>query len=112
MAGWDLAVTEALVDGPREVAVVGGAGRPAADGAASRSRSPARAGLVVVAVGDARSQTRPPAPLLADRPLVGGRPAAYPCRGMVCDLPLTDPAALAAWTGARPPTANGLDASE
>jgi hypothetical protein len=31
----------------------------------------------------------PGVPLLADRPLVGGRPAAYVCRGMVCDLPVT-----------------------
>jgi uncharacterized protein YyaL (SSP411 family) len=28
-------------------------------------------------------------PLLADRPLVAGGPAAYVCRGMVCDLPVT-----------------------
>jgi acetyl-CoA carboxylase beta subunit len=53
---------------------------------------------------------QPVPPLVADRPLVGGVSAAYPCRGMVCDLPLTDPAALAAWTDL--PWANGLDASE
>ncbi|MDQ1659646.1 MAG: uncharacterized protein QOD41_4729, partial [Cryptosporangiaceae bacterium] len=28
-------------------------------------------------------------PLLADRPLVDGRPAAYVCRGFVCDRPAT-----------------------
>jgi uncharacterized protein YyaL (SSP411 family) len=33
-------------------------------------------------------------PLLADRPLVRGRPAAYVCRGMVCDLPVTEVADL------------------
>jgi uncharacterized protein YyaL (SSP411 family) len=33
-------------------------------------------------------------PLLADRPLVDGRSAAYVCRGFVCDLPTTDPAEL------------------
>jgi uncharacterized protein len=38
----------------------------------------------------------PGVPLLADRPLVGGRPAAYVCRGFVCDAPTTDAAALAA----------------
>jgi uncharacterized protein len=27
--------------------------------------------------------------LLADRPLVDGGAAAYVCRGMVCDLPVT-----------------------
>ena len=33
-------------------------------------------------------------PLLADRPLVDGRSAAYVCRGFVCDRPTTDPAEL------------------
>ena len=35
-------------------------------------------------------------PLLADRPLVGGRPTAYVCRHFVCSAPTTDPDALAA----------------
>jgi hypothetical protein len=35
-------------------------------------------------------------PLLADRPLVGGAPAAYVCRGFVCELPVTTPDALRA----------------
>jgi uncharacterized protein YyaL (SSP411 family) len=30
-------------------------------------------------------------PLLAGRGLVGGAAAAYVCRGMVCDRPVTDP---------------------
>ena len=34
-------------------------------------------------------------PLLADRPLVDGKPTAYVCRRYVCRLPVTDPAALA-----------------
>jgi uncharacterized protein YyaL (SSP411 family) len=38
----------------------------------------------------------PGIPLLADRPLVGGRPAAYVCRGFVCDRPVTDAADLRA----------------
>jgi hypothetical protein len=36
----------------------------------------------------------PGLPLLADRPLVSGQPAANLCRGMVCDLPVTDVANL------------------
>ena len=35
-------------------------------------------------------------PLLADRPAVEGKPTAYVCRRYVCQLPVTDPAALAA----------------
>ena len=35
-------------------------------------------------------------PLLADRPLVGGGPAAYVCRGFVCELPVTTPEELRA----------------
>jgi uncharacterized protein YyaL (SSP411 family) len=34
-------------------------------------------------------------PLLADRPAVDGKPTAYVCRRYVCQLPVTDPAALA-----------------
>jgi uncharacterized protein YyaL (SSP411 family) len=34
-------------------------------------------------------------PLLDDRPAVDGRPTAYVCRRYVCQLPVTDPAALA-----------------
>jgi uncharacterized protein YyaL (SSP411 family) len=35
-------------------------------------------------------------PLLADRTAIEGRPTAYVCRGFVCRLPVTDPAALRA----------------
>jgi uncharacterized protein len=35
-------------------------------------------------------------PLLTDRGAVGGKPTAYVCRRYVCQLPVTDPAALAA----------------
>jgi uncharacterized protein YyaL (SSP411 family) len=58
-------------------------------------------GLVVV-VGEP-SDTTPgetdepgTVPLLAGRGLVEGRAAAYVCRGMVCDRPVTEPADLAA----------------
>jgi hypothetical protein len=39
-------------------------------------------------------------PLLADRPLVAGAAAAYVCRGMVCDLPVTEERALISALGA------------
>ncbi|WP_374969852.1 thioredoxin domain-containing protein [Terrabacter sp. BE26] len=88
--GWSLAVAEALLTGPLQVAVVGsGADGDALEQVARRSPSP---GLVVVR----GEPDAPGSPLLADRPLVAGRAAAYVCRGMVCDLPATTPEALAA----------------
>ncbi|MGH3495435.1 MAG: thymidylate kinase, partial [Sciscionella sp.] len=36
----------------------------------------------------------PGVPLLAGRPLVDGAAAAYVCRGMVCERPVTSPAEL------------------
>ena len=35
-------------------------------------------------------------PLLADRPLVDGKPTAYVCRHFACQRPVTEPAALSA----------------
>ncbi|MFI5818258.1 thioredoxin domain-containing protein [Streptomyces rishiriensis] len=89
--GWGLAAAEALLDGPREVAVVG-AGPD--DGAAKELHRTALLGTApgaVVAFGAAGSDEFP---LLADRPLVDGEPAAYVCRGFTCDAPTTDPVRL------------------
>jgi uncharacterized protein YyaL (SSP411 family) len=44
---------------------------------------------VVVAAGP-----RDDVPLLVGRTPVDGQPAAYVCRGFVCERPVTDPAAL------------------
>lgn len=87
-AGWALAVAEALVDGPREVAVVGPRDDPAT---LALHREALRSGApgVVVALGDGGPAAE--LPLLRDRGLVDGRPAAYVCRGFVCDRPTTDP---------------------
>jgi uncharacterized protein len=91
-AGWGLAVAEALLDGPREVAIVGPAGDDATE-ALRRTALQATAPGLVLAVGDPAEP--PSAPLLVDRPLVGRAPAAYVCRGFVCDRPVTDPKDLA-----------------
>jgi len=91
--GWGLAVAEALLDGPREVAVAG----PVA-GELHRTALLGRAPGAVVAVGegpDAGSEF----PLLVDRPLAGGAPTAYVCRHFVCDAPTTDAGELAAKLG-------------
>ncbi|MDK1476967.1 thioredoxin domain-containing protein [Streptomyces sp. 549] len=88
--GWGLAVAEAALDGPREVAVVGPDGAPAT-AALHRAALAAGAPGAAVAVG---APDEPGVPLLAGRPLIDGRPAAYVCRHFTCDAPTTDPEAL------------------
>jgi uncharacterized protein YyaL (SSP411 family) len=97
-AGWGAAVAAAWLDGPREVAVVGEPHDPATT-ALRRTALLGTAPGAVIAVGAPAAAH----PLLADRGLVEGVPAAYVCRHFVCDRPLTDPAALAAVLGARQP---------
>ncbi|MBL1076008.1 thioredoxin domain-containing protein [Nocardia sp. 2] len=88
-AGQWLAVAEAALRGPIQVAVVSDTAEPnsaESDDAAElvyAARRSAPGGAVVLR---GAPET---APLLADRPTVGGRAAAYICRGSVCDLPVT-----------------------
>ncbi|MBE4739010.1 MULTISPECIES: thioredoxin domain-containing protein [Streptomyces] len=84
--GWGLATAEALLDGPREVAVVGPEGHPGTK-ELHRTALLGTAPGAVVAVGTTDSDELP---LLADRPLVGGEPTAYVCRNFTCDAPTTD----------------------
>jgi uncharacterized protein YyaL (SSP411 family) len=89
--GWGLAAAEALLDGPREVAVVGRPGDPA-------TRELHLTALMGTAPGAAVAAGEPDSdefPLLRDRPLVNGSSAAYVCRGFVCDSPTTDATELA-----------------
>ncbi|MFE3109021.1 thioredoxin domain-containing protein [Kitasatospora indigofera] len=95
--GWGLAAAEAWTDGPREVAVVGPAGDPAT-ALLHRTALLATAPGAVVALGGPGPAD---VPLLADRPLVGGAPAAYVCRHFTCDAPTTDAAVLAERLGVR-----------
>jgi uncharacterized protein YyaL (SSP411 family) len=91
--GWGLAVAEALLDGPREVAVVGRSPQDDAARALHRAALLGGAPGAVVAYGTAGSDEFP---LLGGRPLVDGEPAAYVCRDFTCDAPTTDPERLRA----------------
>ncbi|MFD8405816.1 thioredoxin domain-containing protein [Streptomyces anulatus] len=91
--GWGLAVAEALLDGPREVAVAGPVG-----GELHRTALLGRAPGAVVAAGEGAGAGAE-FPLLVDRPQVGGEPTAYVCRHFVCDAPTTDAAELAVKLG-------------
>ena len=96
-AGWGLAASSALLAGPREIAIVGD--DPGLIRAARMATSP---GAVVAISPDASGDptAKPWAPLLEQRGLVDGKPAAYVCAGFVCQRPVTaerDLAALLAW---------------
>ncbi|HEY0537389.1 MAG TPA: thioredoxin domain-containing protein [Actinoallomurus sp.] len=84
-AGWGLAVAEAYLAGPLEIAVAGPADDP-------RTRELHRTALLspvpaVVATGSG-------VPLMEGRTPVDGRPAAYVCREFTCRMPVTDTGAL------------------
>ncbi|MFJ7773110.1 thioredoxin domain-containing protein [Streptomyces sp. NPDC097107] len=89
--GWGLAAAEALLDGPREVAVVG----PGLDDSAAKGlHRTALLGTAPGAVVAFGAEGSDEFPLFADRPLVDGAPAAYVCRNFTCDAPTTDPERL------------------
>jgi uncharacterized protein len=83
--GWLLQQIEALAAEPREVAIVGQPGE-VRDGLAMMARRPPRPGVVTVVASPDHDDR---VPLLAGRGEVDGQPAAYVCRGMVCDRPVT-----------------------
>jgi uncharacterized protein YyaL (SSP411 family) len=93
-AGWSLAAAEAAVDGPVEVAVVGPAGEER-DQLEHAARRRAPGGSVVVAAAPGESAI----PLMAGRDVVDGRPAAYVCRNLVCQRPVTSAEELRAQLG-------------
>ena len=100
-AGWACAVGEAALTGPLQVAVAlpgpdAGPGPGHGDTTGADLARVARLGTSPGTVVVAGPPDAPGVPLLAGRPLVDGRPSAYVCRGFVCDLPTTDPAAVAA----------------
>jgi uncharacterized protein len=89
-AGWGLAVAEAVLSGPAEIAVVGppSPDRDALHVTAMMAAPPG----AVFAVGDGITPTQ--VPLLANRSPVDGLAAAYVCRDFACRAPVTDPEQL------------------
>ena len=87
--GWSLAAAQALLAGPVEVAIVGENGHGELTSMAWRNRPP---GAVIVSA----DPDEPRIALLADRPLINAQAAAYVCRGMVCERPVTKPSDLLA----------------
>ncbi|WP_306369208.1 thioredoxin domain-containing protein [Nocardiopsis sp. CC223A] len=87
-AGWALAVGEALLSGPLEIAVVGDPDDPDTGELVRTALVHAPLGTVL-SRGDGLDDGG--VPLLRDRVRVDGRPTAYVCEGFVCRLPVTSP---------------------
>jgi uncharacterized protein YyaL (SSP411 family) len=92
-AGWSLAAAELMLAGPAEIVVVTEDGED--DPLARIARTTAGAVSLVVHPDD----LDPAIPLLAGRGLVDGRGAAYVCRNLVCQRPVTDAGELRALLG-------------
>ncbi len=83
-SGWSLAAAVAMLDGPREIAVVG----PPGEARDALARAALRDPSAVVVVAE-ESPGEHAIPLLTGRVVVDGRPAAYVCRHHVCARPVT-----------------------
>ncbi len=88
--GWGLVAATALLDGPRQIAIIGPAGE-ATDELWHRAWKSTSPGAVIARTAPNVNST---VGLLESRPMVGNHPTAYVCRGFVCELPTTDPAEL------------------
>ena len=88
-AGWGLAVAEAYLSGPVEIAIVGEPADPRTAALHQAALHAAPPGAVIAAGSPDGGQRS--IPLLAGRGLVGGAPAAYVCRDFACRAPVTTP---------------------
>jgi uncharacterized protein YyaL (SSP411 family) len=92
-AGAGLAVAEAWLAGPAEIAVVGHEDDERT-GVLHQAALHAAPPGAVLAVGDGDPGTGENVPLLAGRRPVDGAPAAYVCRNFTCQAPVTTPEQL------------------
>ncbi|MBM7791044.1 thioredoxin domain-containing protein [Tenggerimyces flavus] len=93
-AGWGLAVAEAVLAGPLEIAIVGDPNDPLRKELLDAALNGTSPGAVVVAGEPTEGEAA--IPLLAHRGLLDGKAAAYVCRGFVCDRPVSTVADLQA----------------
>jgi len=96
-----LAVADVLAHERREVAVAGDPADPATRALVEVARRDGGPGTVLAVGHPDDAEAVAAAPLLAQRPLVDGRPAAYVCRGATCRAPVTAPGELRGELAAR-----------
>ena len=95
-AGHWLGALDFYLSTPKEIAIVGSARRAETNALLSevvRRYLPNR--VLVGSAGNGAAEARSGIPLLEDRDRVDGKPTAYVCENYACNLPVTEPAALA-----------------
>jgi uncharacterized protein len=92
--GTALVAADYLTGARREIAIVGPMDDPGTQALVTTARADAGPAAVIACGNPTDDEAVSAAPLLADRPLVEGRPAAYVCRDFSCQAPVTDPDAL------------------
>jgi uncharacterized protein YyaL (SSP411 family) len=95
----------------REVAIVGEPDHPGTRALIRATTDRYLPNAVVAAASPDDEAAAEAIPLLRDRGLLAGRPAAYVCERFVCALPVSDPEALLDQLGERPPRAGGSGGS-
>jgi len=83
----------------QEVAIIGNLDDPDTTELLATIRARFRPNMVIACAGPADTEASRMIPLLNDRTQVAGVPTAFVCTGFTCQLPVTDPAALAAQLG-------------
>lgn len=91
-----LAAVEFALVGPVELAMVGDPADPRAQALIRQVNQTYLPNRVMMLSNPADALSGVSSPLLQDRPLVDGAPAAYVCRNYACQRPVTTPAELAA----------------
>ena len=91
-----LAALDFYLSVPKEVAVIGPAGDPATSALLQTVNGRYLPNRVLVGADGEAAAMATGLPLLEGRGLVDGRPTAYVCENYACQLPVTDPDALAA----------------
>ena len=81
---------------PREIVIVGPASDPATGAMLDEVSKRFMPNRVLVGIGDSDNPPLKDSPLLEQRVMQDGLPTAYVCENYACQLPVTEPAALAA----------------
>jgi hypothetical protein len=98
-----LCALERAISRPQEIAIIGDSADPRTRELLTvvRSRFLPHTVLAGAASKQAAAEAATMSPLLADRVQIDGRPTAYVCEGFACQMPVTQPDALARQLGAR-----------